>query len=130
MAPRRPADDPAAVALAGGGAERRRGGGLVFRVASAASRMLPTVAQEEYPQNDDAVLAPGGGGRRVRYQEGVHDEGTRRARPLAAFRRAFMDAKQTSSGLRVAALCAVRGVRTAGSREPRACGRLSKSDAF
>ena len=28
-----------------------------------------------------------------------------------------MDAKQTSSGLRVAALCAVRGVRTAGSRE-------------
>ena len=52
----------------------------------------------------------------MRYQEGVHDEGTRRD-GQSAFRRAFMDAKQTSSGLRVAALCAVRGVRTAGSRE-------------
>ena len=88
----------------------------LFSESPALVAMLPTVAQEEYPQNDDAVLAPGGGGRRVRYQEGVHDEGTRRD-GQSAFRRAFMDAKQTSSGLRVAALCAVRGVRTAGSRE-------------
>jgi hypothetical protein len=88
----------------------------LFSESPALVAMLPTVAQEEYPQNEDAVLAPGGGGRRVRYQEGVHDEGTRRD-GQSAFRRAFMDAKQTSSGLRVAALCAVRGVRTAGSRE-------------
>ena len=88
----------------------------LFSESPALVAMLPTVAQEEYPQNDEAVLAPGGGGRRVRYQEGVHDEGTRRD-GQSAFRRAFMDAKQTSSGLRVAALCAVRGVRTAGSRE-------------
>ena len=88
----------------------------LFSESPALVAMLPSVAQEEYPQNDDAVLAPGGGGRRVRYQEGVHDEGTRRD-GQSAFRRAFMDAKQTSSGLRVAALCAVRGVRTAGSRE-------------
>ncbi len=88
----------------------------LFSESPALVAMLPTVAQEEYPQNVDAVLAPGGGGRRVRYQEGVHDEGTRRD-GQSAFRRAFMDAKQTSSGLRVAALCAVRGVRTAGSRE-------------
>ena len=88
----------------------------LFSESPALVAMLPTVAQEEYPQNDDAVLAPGGGGRRVRYQEGVHDEGTRRD-GQSAFRRAFMDAKQTSSGLRVAALCAVRGVRTAGIRE-------------
>ena len=79
VAPRRPADDPTAVAVASGGAERRRGGSLVFRKSPALAAMLPTVAQEEYPQNDDVVLAPGGGGRRV-YQEGVHDEGTRRDR--------------------------------------------------
>ena len=117
MAPRRPADDPAAVAVAVVAALNAAAAEALFSGSRPrSSPMLPTVAQEEYPQNDDAVLAPGGGGRRVRYQEGVHDEGTRRD-GQSAFRRAFMDAKQTSSGLRVAALCAVRGVRTAGSRE-------------
>lgn len=87
----------------------------LFSASPALVAMLPTVAQQEYPKNE-IILALGGGGRRPVYTDGVHDEGTRRDQQ-SAFRRAFMDAKQTSSGLRVAALCAVRGVRTAGSRD-------------
>ena len=97
-------------------AAREPRGGLVSE-SPALVAMLPTVAQE-YPQNDDAVLAPGGGGRRVRYQEGVHDEGTRRD-GQSAFRRASADASVV--GPARGRVCARRADGRLERR--RACGR-------
>ena len=85
--------------------------------------MLPAVGGGAAPSGGSAgpVLAPGGGGRRVTYTQGVHDEGTRQDSQIE-FQRAFLDARQTESGLRVAALCAVRKIRTTGTRREKGGG--------
>ena len=77
--------------------------------------MLPAVSAAPAPEQTQPVLAPGGGGRRAVYTTGVHDEGTRRDAQVA-YRRAFSEARAVSSGFRVAALCAVRKLRTTGAR--------------
>jgi len=76
--------------------------------------MLPTIAPEP-AQVAPLVNKPVP---EVRFKDkaGVVDEASRQE-ASAAFRRAFLEARQTSSGLRVAALCAVRNVRTAGERK-------------
>ena len=76
--------------------------------------MLPTVAPP--PASSPLAAAPPSGEWRISFSGAVRDE-TARAADEAAFRKAFAEARSTSEGVRIAALCAVRGVRAAGARD-------------